>query len=187
AMHGTARQVHLSGQRAHGPAALKLRLLADAVLYPLPDLRPVLGRTTGARGVLQSFQTLGSEAPSPLADRDLRQAQVRGDLLVGLAPSSGQHNTAAQRQTLRRGRSFHPSLQLLLLHGIEGNARGDSKHAPTVTGTGHIIKNYSYDVLVRKRLSPADPKCSVPRSQAHPKSAGPEFEKGLRGRDDRLA
>src|SRR6266567_2191942 len=56
AMHGTARQVHLPGQRAHGPAALKLRLLADAVLYPLPDLRPVLCRTTGARGVLQSFQ-----------------------------------------------------------------------------------------------------------------------------------
>src|SRR6266700_4224701 len=45
AMHGTARQVHLSGQGAYGPAALKLRLLADAVLYPLPDLRPVLCRT----------------------------------------------------------------------------------------------------------------------------------------------
>src|SRR6266498_2524790 len=83
---------------------------------------------------------MGSEAASPFADRDLREAQVRGDLLIGLTPSSRQHNTAAQSQTLRRGRSFHPSLQLLFLHGIEGNVRGDSRHAPSLTARGLYYK-----------------------------------------------
>ncbi len=147
ALHGAAGQPDLAGQGAHTPAALKLRLLADPVLDPLPDLGAVFDGPAGARGVAQSVQAAGGKTPPPLTDGDWRKSQAQGDLLVRISVVGTQHDARPRGQTLRRGGSPHPILQLRLLHRIEHNLRGDSWHAPIVTSNHNIINNYSYDVL----------------------------------------
>ncbi len=45
----------------------------------------MLGRPSGTRRILQPLQAFGRKTPAPLADRDFRNAQRGGDLLIGLA------------------------------------------------------------------------------------------------------
>src|SRR5688572_9458748 len=59
---------------------------------------------TGARGVLQTFESLCREALTPLADRMPVTAEFDGDLLIGriVRASGSQDEATAEGQRLRR-------------------------------------------------------------------------------------
>src|ERR1051326_4781746 len=120
-MHRAMRQSHLTRQRTNRPTALGLRLLASHGLYLLPNRIIVFGRPARPRRVAQALQTLLGKGAAPLPYRDLRDAEVQRDLLIGLAGSSRQHDTAAQRNRLRSRRSLSPTVQRRLRLCVEDN------------------------------------------------------------------
>ena len=71
------------------------------------------------------------EAPAPLADGGLVNAEPRGDLAIGMALRARQDDASAKRQLLRRLPSAHEALErlTLLFAELERNqAPADSRH-----------------------------------------------------------
>src|SRR5712691_2724266 len=146
-MHRAGRQLEIRGQRAHAPAAVMLGLLADPSLHFLQDLRGMLGRPSGTRRILQPLQAFGCETPAPLADRDFRNAQRGGDLLIGLARCGGQDNPTAQGQSLRC--RPHQVVQRCLHDRVEFDSGRRSGHVSNLPELADSIKHYLDDVLGR--------------------------------------
>src|SRR6516164_9134387 len=89
-VHCSTRQSELARQGSHTPATLSRRLLADAVLEFLPDLRTILARAPQAGSILEPLQAVAGKTASPFADGDLGDSQPSGDVLVGFAIGRGQ-------------------------------------------------------------------------------------------------
>src|SRR5216683_8349455 len=83
------------------------------------------------RGASRNPSNEHRKRPPPFPHRDLREIQIRSDLLVRMARCCRQNNPALQHQRLRRGRRLHPTVQDCSGFWIEANGWGDSRHVPT--------------------------------------------------------
>ena len=92
-MHGAARQPDVFGLGAHTPTAVMLRLLAEAVLHPLHDFRPMFYWPGRSACILETPQS-HYKRPAPFAYRHLRKIQVRSDFVIAFANGGGQNDTA---------------------------------------------------------------------------------------------
>jgi hypothetical protein len=78
-----------------------LWLLIDADLQLVADFRIMLQRPSRTCGIAQPFDAKDGERLPPLIDRDRRNLQRGGYLLVVRAARRSQDNAAAKRQPLR--------------------------------------------------------------------------------------
>jgi predicted helicase len=89
---------NFGGERAHGPAALLLRLLTHTRLYFVSGVGIMPGRPPGAGCIAQSLKTIDGKRPAPLSHCDRRYPQRGRDLLVVRSVDRRQDNAAAQSQ-----------------------------------------------------------------------------------------
>src|SRR5438876_1051551 len=75
-VHGAARQPQVLGERSYTPAAVVLRLLADAGLHPQHHFLAIFYGSTGTRGILETLQTLVGKTTAPFADGHFRHLEL---------------------------------------------------------------------------------------------------------------
>src|SRR5438093_3898419 len=111
-VHGAAGQSDFTSQTTDTPAALKLRLLADTLLDPLPDLPFMFDRSTGTRAILEPLQPPARKRSSPFANGYFGNFQSLSNLLIRLSIGRRQYNLASTDQRLRRRTRANQRLQL---------------------------------------------------------------------------
>ena len=125
------RQTEFSCQSSYRPAALRFRVLTGQGLYFLPNPGIVFwwpGRS--AAPSRSPFNPSSTERPPPFPHCDLRDLQLRGNLLVCTPRCRRQDNLAPQHQrTCAVDGACTQLFKVALVFRIEANSRGDSWHA----------------------------------------------------------
>jgi hypothetical protein len=132
-MNRTRRQVQIFRQRSHRPSALRFGLLTHTMLYFLPDVRAMLGRSARTESIFKPVKPIRLESLSPLSDSDFGQSKRRSDLLVCLARCRTKDDANALGKALRRRRSSFQVLQCGFGHGVQGHNGSNSRHGPNIS------------------------------------------------------